>query len=37
MNESFASSLLEQFKYNKTKSFEFSDIESHVVEFRRRI
>ncbi|KAI3811571.1 hypothetical protein L1987_21296 [Smallanthus sonchifolius] len=29
----FASSLLEEFKSNKTKSFELSDINGHVVEF----
>ncbi|KAI4385992.1 hypothetical protein MLD38_003970 [Melastoma candidum] len=32
-SESFASSLLEEFKSNKTKCFELSDIASHVVEF----
>lgn len=34
MDESFASSLLEEFKSNKTKSFELSEIAGHVVEFR---
>jgi len=34
MNDSFASSLLEEFKSNKTKSYELSDIAGHVVEFR---
>ncbi|KAM0005037.1 putative armadillo-like helical, nucleic acid binding NABP [Helianthus debilis subsp. tardiflorus] len=29
----FASSLIEEFKSNKTKSFELSEINSHVVEF----
>ncbi|OWM66767.1 hypothetical protein CDL15_Pgr010419 [Punica granatum] len=33
MNESFASSLLEEFKSNKTKCFELSEIAGHVVEF----
>ncbi|OWM66755.1 pumilio homolog 2-like isoform X2 [Punica granatum] len=33
MNESFASSLLEEFKNNKTKCFELSEIAGHVVEF----
>ncbi|KAK8695807.1 hypothetical protein V6N13_000955 [Hibiscus sabdariffa] len=33
MDESFASSLLDEFKSNKTKSFELSDISGHVVEF----
>ncbi|XP_043713852.1 pumilio homolog 1-like [Telopea speciosissima] len=33
MDESFASSLLEEFKSNKTKCFELSEIASHVVEF----
>ncbi|KAJ6845920.1 pumilio-like protein 1-like [Iris pallida] len=33
MNESFAPSLLEEFKSNKTKSYELSDIVGHVVEF----
>ncbi|XP_052180115.1 pumilio homolog 2-like [Diospyros lotus] len=31
--DSFASSLLEEFKSNKTKSFELSEITGHVVEF----
>ncbi|GMI92167.1 pumilio 2 [Hibiscus trionum] len=31
--ESFASSLLEEFKSNKTKCFELSEIAGHVVEF----
>lgn len=30
----FLSSLLDEFKNNKTKSFELSDIVDHVVEFR---
>lgn len=34
VEESFASSLLEEFKSNKTKCFELSDIAGHVVEFR---
>lgn len=34
MDEGFASSLLEEFKSNKTKSFELSEIAGHVVEFR---
>lgn len=34
MDESFASSLLEEFKSNKTKSFELLEIAGHVVEFR---
>ena len=34
MDESFASSLLEEFKSNKTKCFELSEISGHVVEFR---
>ncbi|KAF8396804.1 hypothetical protein HHK36_018437 [Tetracentron sinense] len=33
MDESFASSLLEEFKSNKTKCFELSEITGHVVEF----
>lgn len=37
MNESFASSLLEEFKNNKTKCFELSEIAGHVVEFRYSI
>ncbi|KAK9127063.1 hypothetical protein Syun_015860 [Stephania yunnanensis] len=32
-DESFASSLLEEFKGNKTKAFELSEIAGHVVEF----
>ncbi|KAL8208612.1 hypothetical protein R6Q57_008024 [Mikania cordata] len=32
-DNSFASSLLEEFKSNKTKSFELSEINGHVVEF----
>ncbi|KAI3526187.1 hypothetical protein L1887_05430 [Cichorium endivia] len=32
-DNSFASSLLEEFKSNKTKSFELSEITGHVVEF----
>lgn len=34
MDESFASTLLEEFKSNKTKSFELSEIAGHVVDFR---
>ncbi|GER26904.1 pumilio-like protein [Striga asiatica] len=33
MENSFASSLLEEFKSNKTKCFELSEITGHVVEF----
>ncbi|KAK8950784.1 hypothetical protein KSP39_PZI004841 [Platanthera zijinensis] len=33
IDESFASTLLEEFKNNKTRSFDLSDIVSHVVEF----
>ncbi|KAL5169352.1 Pumilio 2 [Glycine soja] len=33
IDESFASSLLEEFKTNKTKCFELSEIAGHVVEF----
>ncbi|XWS71663.1 hypothetical protein CRYUN_Cryun03dG0157700 [Craigia yunnanensis] len=33
MDQSFASSLLEEFKSNKTKCFELSEIAGHVVEF----
>ncbi|XP_043700604.1 pumilio homolog 1-like [Telopea speciosissima] len=33
MDESFASSLLEEFKSNKTKCFELSEIAGYVVEF----
>uniref|UniRef100_A0A2P2MFU7 Uncharacterized protein MANES_01G170300 n=1 Tax=Rhizophora mucronata TaxID=61149 RepID=A0A2P2MFU7_RHIMU len=33
MSESFASSLLEEFKSNKTKCLELSEIAGHVVEF----
>ena len=33
-DEGFASSLLEEFKSNKTKCFELSEISGHVVEFR---
>ncbi|KAL2508417.1 Pumilio-like protein 2 [Forsythia ovata] len=33
MENSFASSLLEEFKSNKSKCFELSDIAGHVVEF----
>ncbi|CAB4282412.1 unnamed protein product [Prunus armeniaca] len=33
IDESFASSLLEEFKSNKAKSFELSEIGGHVVEF----
>ncbi|KAL5709531.1 hypothetical protein ACHQM5_020211 [Ranunculus cassubicifolius] len=33
LDESFASSLLEEFKSNKTKCFELLEIEGHVVEF----
>ncbi|PKU77622.1 Pumilio like 3 [Dendrobium catenatum] len=33
MEESFVSTLLEEFKNNKTRSFELSDIVDHVVEF----
>jgi pumilio RNA-binding family len=34
VDENFASSLLEEFKSNKTKCFELSEISGHVVEFR---
>jgi pumilio RNA-binding family len=34
LDENFASSLLEEFKNNKTKCFELSEISGHVVEFR---
>ena len=34
VDEGFASSLLEEFKSNKTRSFELSEISGHVVEFR---
>jgi pumilio RNA-binding family len=34
MDESFASSLLEEFKSNKAKCFELAEISGHVVEFR---
>ncbi|RZS14655.1 hypothetical protein BHM03_00046377 [Ensete ventricosum] len=34
MKEGYMSSLLEEFKNNKTRSFELSDIVGHVVEFR---
>lgn len=34
LDEGFASSLLEEFKSNKAKSFELSEISGHVVEFR---
>jgi pumilio RNA-binding family len=34
IDESFASSLLEEFKSNKTKCLELSEIAGHVVEFR---
>lgn len=34
MDSSFASSLLEEFKSNKTRCFELSEIAGHVVEFR---
>ncbi|KAM1819729.1 hypothetical protein ACFX15_001292 [Malus domestica] len=33
LDESFASSLLDEFKSNKTKCFELSEISGHVVEF----
>ncbi|XP_058109574.1 pumilio homolog 2-like [Magnolia sinica] len=33
LDDSFASSLLEEFKSSKTKSFELSEIAGHVVEF----
>ncbi|KAL5082539.1 hypothetical protein RYX36_010960 [Vicia faba] len=33
VDENFASSLLEEFKSNKTKCFELSEISGHVVEF----
>ncbi|KAG9147006.1 hypothetical protein Leryth_005262 [Lithospermum erythrorhizon] len=33
MDNNFASSLLEEFKSNKTRSFELSEIAGHVVEF----
>ena len=34
MEGRFASTLLEEFKNNKTRSFELSDIVDHVIEFR---
>lgn len=34
MEENYASSLLDELKNNKTRSFELSDIVGHVVEFR---
>ena len=34
MEQGFASTLLEEFKTNKTRSFELSEIVDHVVEFR---
>lgn len=34
LGESFASSLLDEFKSNKSKCFELSEIEGHVVQFR---
>ena len=34
LDENFASSLLDEFKSNKTKCFELSEIAGHVVEFR---
>jgi len=34
LEENFASSLLDEFKSNKTKCFELSEIAGHVVEFR---
>lgn len=34
LDETFASTLLDEFKSNKTKSFELSEIAGHVVEFR---
>lgn len=34
VDENFASSLLDEFKSNKTKCFELSEIAGHVVEFR---
>lgn len=34
IHDGFASSLLEEFKNNKTKCYELSDIAGHVVEFR---
>jgi len=34
LEENFASSLLDEFKSNKTKCFELSEIVGHVVEFR---
>jgi pumilio RNA-binding family len=34
LDESFPSSLLDEFKSNKTKCFELSEIAGHVVEFR---
>jgi pumilio RNA-binding family len=34
LDESFPSSLLEEFKSNKTRCFELSEIAGHVVEFR---
>lgn len=37
MNESLRPSLLEEFKNNKSKCFELSEIAGHVVEFRYRI
>lgn len=34
LDESFASSLLDEFKNNKARCFELAEIEGHVVEFR---
>jgi pumilio RNA-binding family len=34
MNENFPSSLLDEFKSNKARSFELAEITGHVVEFR---
>jgi hypothetical protein len=34
MDENYAPSLLEEFKSNKTKCLELSEIVGHVVEFR---
>jgi pumilio RNA-binding family len=34
MDNGYGSSLLEEFKTNKTRSFELLDIVGHVVEFR---
>jgi len=34
LDETFAPTLLDEFKSNKTKCFELSEIGGHVVEFR---